>query len=98
MFISFGELKDNRDRITSVIFKKNEYTIEGIIRWLMDRNFYWDRFTETEKYYVFEQPNHSNYKCFEYKVIEGQNVGVELGVSENNAEPENISIDELDIL
>ena len=95
MHISLGELKDNKDRVTSVIFKKDEYTLEGIIRWLLDRNFNFDKFSETEKYYVFEQPNPSSYTGFEYKIIEGQNIGVELGVSKEKGSSDKIHLDEI---
>ena len=95
MFINLAELNENKDKVTSVIFKKDEYTIEGIIRWLIDRNFLYDNFTETKKYYVFGQPNPLGYTSFEYRIIKGQNIGVELGVSKGTDEPEKRSIDEL---
>ena len=95
MIISPGELKKDKERITSIIFKKDEYTIEGIIRWLIDRNFSYDRFSETEKYFVFIQPNPLGYTGFEYRIVEGQNVGVEIGVSKGKIEQEKKSIDDL---
>ena len=95
MFISLAELTGNKDRVTSVIFKKDEYTIEGIIRWLMDRKFLYDSFKETKKYYVFLQPNPQGYTSFEYRIIKGEYIGVELGVSKEANQPEIRSIDEL---
>jgi len=95
MKIDLAELKESRNRVTSVIFKKDEYSFEGIIRWLLDRKFIYDNFTETEKYYVFKQPNPSGYTCFEYRIIEGQNIGIELGVSKGEKESDNKSLDEL---
>ena len=93
--IDLGELKECRERVTAVIFKKDEYTIEGIIRWLLDRSFSYERFDETEKYFVFKQPNSMNYNGFEYRIIEDQNIGIELGVSNENAEAESRRLEDL---
>ena len=93
--INLGELEESRERVTSIIFKKDEYTIEGIIRWLIDRSFSYEHFDETEKYFVFKQPKPQNYTVFEYRIIDGQNIGIELGVSEGNEEPEKRSLEDL---
>ena len=95
MKIDLGELKSIKDRVTSVIFKKDEYTIEGVIRWMLDRKFSYDNFSETNKYYVFKQPNPLNYSDFEYREIEGHNIAIELGVSKGNRGQVKKSIDEL---
>jgi len=49
--ISLFELKEMKTKVTAVIFRKDEYTIEGIIRWLIDRVFACENCEETEKYF-----------------------------------------------
>jgi len=77
--ISLFELKNIKTKVTAVIFRKEEYTIEGMIRWLIDRGFACENFEETDKCFVFNQSCKNDFKSYEYKNIENCNIAVEVG-------------------
>jgi len=39
-------LKKINTKVTAILFRKEEYSIEGIIMWLMDRGFGFENFEE----------------------------------------------------
>ena len=77
--LSLYELKKINTKVTAILFIKEEYSIEGIIRWLMDRGFGFENFEETEKFYVFNQSCRTDFSFYEYNKIEGCNIIVEIG-------------------
>jgi len=77
--LSLYELRKIHSNVTAVIFKKEEYMFEGILRWLMDRGFGCENFEETDKYYVFKQPVEGNLRSFTYQIVDGANIAVEVG-------------------
>ena len=87
--IGLHELNNNKDRITSIIFKKDEYDMESIIRWIFDRGFSFDYFSEKGNYYFIIQSCKKNYSYFKYEKIKGYNIAVELG-SEKPVEQDEI--------
>ena len=78
MIILF-ELKERKTKVTAVIFRKDEYTIEGIIRWLIDRVFACENSEETEKYFVSNQSGKNDFNTYEYMKIGNRNIAVEVG-------------------
>ena len=85
--IEAGEILKNRDRVKALFFKKDAYTIEGIIRWMIDRKFNYDNFRETDSFYIFRQAGCGDYEQSIYETIENYNIGVEFGVDTGGKEP-----------
>ena len=77
--IGLHELKGIRQKITAVIFRKDEYSFESIIRWLMDRGFSFEDFREEGKYYFICQTSRAEFDSFIYKKIKGYNIAIEVG-------------------
>jgi len=77
--ISLFELKEMKTKVTAVIFRKDEYTIDGIIRWLIDRVFACENSEETEKYFVSNQSGKNDFNTYEYMKIGNRNIIVDVG-------------------
>lgn len=95
ILIGLHELNELKQSITAIVFRKDEYTMESIIRWIMDRGFSFDNFLETEKYYFIKQPPDKDFDSYNYEKIRGDNIAVELGINE---ETDNTARNELDDL
>lgn len=80
--LSLRKVREIKSDITAVLFKKDEYTFEGIIRWLMERGFGCEYFEETDNYYVFKQKTKDDFRSFEYHEIEDLHIAVEVGSAE----------------
>ncbi len=76
--LSLYELRKIHANVTAVLFKKEEYMFEGILRWLTDRGFGCENFEETDMYYVFKQPVEGDFRSFTYHKLEGA-IAVEVG-------------------
>lgn len=81
--LSLRKLRENKKNVTAVLFHKEKYTFEGILRWLMDRGFSCEGYEETEKYYVFRQKTDENFNSYEFHQVEDFNIEVELGSKED---------------
>jgi len=81
--LSLRKVREIKSNITAVLFKKDEYTFEGIIRWLMERDFGCEYFEETDNYYVFKQKTKGNFRSYEFHIIEDFNIAVEVGSAED---------------
>ena len=85
--ITTVELSENKQRVKALYFSKHGYTIEGIIRWLIDREFEYVNFAETQDFYIFRQPGaNTNYQSI-YEILEGHGIGVELEAENEGREP-----------
>ena len=92
--IDLIQLRELRNKVTAVIFLKDSFNLEAIIRWMLDRKFASDNFKETKKLYVFNQQNDTEYLSHEYKVIEGTHIAVELGSEKSGLNKDSIHLDE----
>jgi hypothetical protein len=83
--LSLSELKKINTKVTAIFFPKEEYSFEGIIRWVNDRGFRFEDFEETEKYYAISQPCKVEFGCYEYQKLAGSNIIVETGTRDKDA-------------
>lgn len=77
--ISFGEIEKLKNRITSVIFPVNNFNLESILRWLMDRKLTTYNFYEESGNYIFIQTSRDNYTTFKTKRLDGEDIWIEIG-------------------
>ena len=77
--LSLRQLRENKNSVTAILFRKDGYTFEGILRWLMDRGFSCEGYEETEHYYVFKQNTADEFNSFEFHQVEDFNITVEIG-------------------
>jgi len=76
--ISLFELKEMKTKVTAVIFRKDEYTIEGIIRWLIDSGFACEN-CEKPRNIFFYQSGNNDFNTYEYMKIGNRNIIVDVG-------------------
>ena len=77
--LSLHVLREVQSNVTAVLFKKESYMFEGILRWLMDRGFVCENFEETESCYVFKQPAGEKFRSYSYHLVDGRDIAVEVG-------------------
>ena len=77
--LSLRELRENKNSVTAILFRKEGYTFEGILRWLMDRGFSCEGYEETDNYYVFKQNTVDEFTSYEFHQVEDFDVTVEIG-------------------
>lgn len=82
--LSLSELRKINTKVTAILFPKEEYSFEGIIRWLTDRGFMFEDFDETEKYYAINQSCKASFSYYEYDKIVGSNIIVETGTRDKD--------------
>ena len=83
--LSLSELKKINTKVTAIFFLKEEYTFEGIIRWLIDRGFSFENFDEREEYYAIYQSCKAEFGYYEYEKLAGSNIIVEIGTRDKDA-------------
>jgi len=79
--LKLNELREHRSRVTAVRFLKKSFNIEAVLRWLIDRNYSYNSFHETSEYFVFWQDKREQFNKFETRVLEGEDIEIELGVN-----------------
>jgi len=83
--LSLSELRKINIKVTAILFPKEGYTFEGIIRWVQDRGFRFEDFDETEIFYSINQPCKTEYDYYEYEKLAGSNIIVEIGTRDKGA-------------
>lgn len=79
--LNLNELRELRSRVTAVLFLKKSFNIEAVLRWLIDRNYSYGNFHENSEYFVFRQEKREQFNKFEIRVLEGEDIKIELGVN-----------------
>ncbi|NIP31354.1 MAG: hypothetical protein GTO02_17095 [Candidatus Dadabacteria bacterium] len=78
-YLSFSELDNIKSSVTAILFSKSNFNIEAIIRWLIDRKLLFENYTESENFYIVEQPQKIKFKYYEYRVIDKNSIYAEIG-------------------
>lgn len=76
-----SDIEKFREVITCVIFRTSSFSLESMLRWLMDRDFLCNDFREVGGYYEFNQLCKKNFNEFQYRKIDGEPIILELGIS-----------------
>ena len=93
--LNLRELKENKNSVTAILFRKDGYNFEGILRWMMDWGFGCEGYEETDNYHVFKQDTADEFISYEFHQVEDFNITVEIGskkdgeITTRGAYPEN---------
>lgn len=79
--LNLNELRKIRSMVTAVRFLKKSFNIESVLRWLIDRNYSYSNFHENSEWFVFMQHEREHFNTFEVRVLEGEDIEIELGVN-----------------
>ena len=83
--LSLSELSKIKSKVTAILFPKEQYQFEGIIRWIGDRGFRFEDFEETENFYSINQPCKAEFEYYEYEKLAASTIVVEIGTTDINA-------------
>ena len=88
------QLRELKNKVTAVIFLKDSFNLESIIRWMLDRKFSSDNFIETKRFYIFNQSNDIEYNNHDYKIVKDTHIAVEIGSEKSGLNKDSINLDE----